>query len=149
MDMSWPPAPPPTDGSARENRVSKLVALELSSARYKRVRIVIRNLSPHGLGARADIELLPCEQVMVHLPDGRDVGAIVRWVRKNTFGLSLEERIEPEQLQPRPGTGAAIVPKDAELGFNRYRHTATSSRSGFQRTHRDEVLRSSNWLGER
>lgn len=149
MDMSWKPSPPPADGSVREIRVSKLVALELSSARYKRVRIVIRNLSPHGLGARADIELLPCEQVVVHLADGREVGAIVRWVKKNTFGLSLAERIEPEQLQPRAAPSAAIVPRDAELGFNRLRHTATSSRSGFQRTHRDEVLQSSHWHGER
>lgn len=145
MDMSWKTPATPADESVREVRVSKLVALELSSARYSRVKIVIRNLSPHGLGARADIELLPCEQVMVHLPDGRDVGAIVRWVKKNTFGLSLAERIEPEQLQPRAATGAAIVPRDADLGFNRLRHTATSSRSGFQRTHRDEVLQSSHW----
>ena len=149
MDMSWKTPLLPADESAREVRVSKLVALELSSSRYNRVKIVIRNLSPHGLGARADIELLPCEQVMVHLPDGRDVGAIVRWVKKNTFGLSLAERIEPEQLQPRPVAGAAIVPRDADLGFNRLRHTATSSRSGFQRTHRDEVLQSSHWHGER
>lgn len=149
MDMSWKTPSLPADESAREVRVSKLVSLELSSARYKRVKIVIRNLSPHGLGARADIELLPCEQVMVHLPDGRDVGAIVRWVKKSTFGLSLEERIEPEQLQARAASSAAIVPKDADLGFNRYRHTASSSRSGFQRTHRDEVLRTSNWHGER
>lgn len=149
MDMSWKSPLLAADESVREVRVSKLVALELSSARYKRVRIVIRNLSPHGLGARADIELLPCEQVVVHLPNGGQVGAIVRWVKKNTFGLSLEERIEPEQLQPRATASAVIVPRDAEISFNRLRHTGSSSRSGFQRTHRDEVLRSSNWRGER
>jgi PilZ domain len=148
MDMSWT-SPASTAASARESRVSKLVALEISSARYRRERIVIRNLSPHGLGARADIEVLPCEQVIVHLPDGRDVAAIVRWVRKNTFGLSLAERIEPEQLQPRAASSAAIVPRDAELGFHRLHHQASASRTGFQRTHRDEVLRSSNWRGER
>lgn len=149
MDMSWKPSTPSTNGPVRETRVSKLVALELSSDRYRRVRIVVRNLSPHGLGVRGDIELLPCEQVIIHLPDGRDVNAIVRWARKNTFGLSLEERIAPEQLQPRAAPSTVIVPRDAELGFHRLRHEASSSRSGFQRTHRDEVLRTSNWRGER
>ncbi len=129
--------------------MAKLVALNLSSARYSNVKIVVRNLSPHGLGARADIELLPCERVVVHLPNGQDVGAIVRWVRKNTFGLSLDERIEPDQLQPKTAAPGAIVPRDAELGFHRMLHTAGSSRSGFQRTHRDEVLRTSSWMGER
>ncbi len=149
MDMSWKPSTAEGNDSTREPRMAKLVALHLSSARYSNVKIVVRNLSPHGLGARADIELLPCERVVVHLPNGQDVGAIVRWVRKNTFGLSLDERIEPEHLQPRAAAAGAIVPRDAELGFNRLRHTAGSSRSGFQRSHRDEVLRTSSWMGER
>lgn len=149
MDMSWNPAAPDGTDSAREPRMAKLVALHLTSARYSNVKIVVRNLSPHGLGARAEIELLPCERVVVHLPNGQDVGAIVRWVRKSTFGLSLDERIEPEQLQPKASAASAIVPRDAEFGFNRLRHTAGSSRSGFQRSHRDEVLRTSSWMGER
>jgi PilZ domain len=149
MDMGWKPSTAADNDSTREPRMAKLVALHLSSARYDNVKIVVRNLSPHGLGARADIELLPCERVVVHLPDGQDVGAIVRWVRKNTFGLSLDERIEPAQLQPKPAAVSAIVPRDAEIGFNRLRHTAGSSRSGFQRSHRDEVLRTSSWMGER
>lgn len=144
--MSWKPSAPEASEPIREPRTAKLVALNLSSARYSNVKIVVRNLSPHGLGARADIELLPCERVVVHLPNGRDVGAIVRWVRKNTFGLSLDERIETEYLQPKAAGAAAIVPRDAELGFNRLRHTAASSRTGFQRSHRDEVLRSSSWV---
>ncbi len=149
MDMSWKPSTADDNDSTREPRMAKLIALNLSSARYSNVKIIVRNLSQHGLGARADIELLPCERVVVHLPNGQDIGAIVRWVRKNTFGLSLDERIEPEHLQPKAAVSGAIVPRDAELGFNRLRHTAGSSRSGFQRSHRDEVLRTSTWMGER
>ena len=147
--MSWKPSTDEANESTREPRMAKLVALHLSSARYSNVKIVVRNLSPHGLGARADIELLPCERVVVHLPNGQDVGAVVRWVRKNTFGLSLDERIETKHLQPKAAGAGAIVPRDAELGFNRLRHSAGSSRTGFQRSHRDEVLRSSTWMGER
>ena len=147
--MSWKPSTDEANESTREPRMAKLVALHLSSARYSNVKVVVRNLSPHGLGARADIELLPCERVVVHLPNGQDVGAVVRWVRKNTFGLSLDERIETEHLQPKAAGAGAIVPRDAELGFNRLRHSAGSSRTGFQRSHRDEVLRSSTWMGDR
>jgi len=145
MDMSWKHPAPVAGSDAREPRVAKLVAIELSSSRYQRVKIVVRNLSPHGIGARADIELLPCEHVTIHLPNGQDVGAIVRWVRKNTFGLSLDERIAPEQFQRSADGATAIVPRDAELSFHRLRHVASTARTGFQRSHRDEVLRSSSW----
>lgn len=145
MSMNWTIAPTPGHDSARETRTAKLISLEISGAQRRRTKIVVRNLSPHGIGGRGDIDLLPCEQVVVHLPDGRDVDAIVRWVRKNSFGLSLDERIDSEALQSRGSGPAAIVPRDAAIGFQPMKHTGTASRSGFQRSHRDEVLGSSDW----
>lgn len=147
--MTWTPADVTPDSSDREPRMSKLVSIEISSERQPRTRVVVRNLSAHGIGARGDCNILPCERVTVHLPDGRMVAATVRWVRKGTFGLSLDERIEPGAVQSKAGGRLAdIVPKDAEAGFERYRHYASQSRTGFSRSHREEVLKvSSDWKG--
>lgn len=145
MDMSWSPSRPDND-TAREPRVSKLVSLELSSDRHPPTKFVVRNLSPHGLGARGDIDLLPCERVIVHLPGERTVGATVRWVKKGTFGLALDDRVSAEEIQPKGKASTGLVTRDAEQGFQRLRHNADASpRSGFQRSHRDEVLRNSVW----
>ena len=144
MDMSWKPHVTDND-TAREPRVSKLVSLEISSDRHERTKIVVRNMSPHGLGARAEIDLLPCERVTVHMLDGSSVGATVRWVKKGTFGLSLDDRVDAASIQPKAKASGALVTRDAELGFQRMRHNAVTSRSGFQRSHRDEVLRTSDW----
>ncbi len=147
MTANWKISDPlPAGNSAREPRVAKLVALEISCVGGRRTKVVVRNLSPYGMGIRADIELLPCENVVVHLPGGRDVAAIIRWARKKSFGLSLEERIEPAMLKPGAADGP-IVTKDAGPGFHRMKHQPTTARSGFRRTHRDEVLNSSNWRG--
>lgn len=148
MDKSQPALMMMDEGSgvgARETRISKLVGIGLSSAMHKNVRVVVRNLSLHGIGARGDVSLLPCERITVHLPSGRNIGAMVRWVRKNTFGLLLDEQIDPQDFQPHVCPAGTIVPRDANLGFQRMYHQSSTARSGFQRSHRDEVLRSSNW----
>ncbi|MFM6853448.1 MAG: PilZ domain-containing protein [Sphingopyxis sp.] len=146
--MSWNPNNVDGAEALREPRTAKLMSVEISSSRYGPTKVVIRNMSSHGLGIRGDINLLPCELVVVHLPDGSRVGGIVRWANKNTFGLSLDERIDQSALQPRKmADGANLTTRDAEIGFQRIRHvvSGTASRSGFQRTHRAEVLRSSDW----
>ena len=149
MDMSWKTTTPP-DESAREPRVSKLMSVDISSARQPRTRIVVRNLSPHGIGCRGECDILPCERITVHLHDGREVGATVRWVRKGTFGLSLDERIDPAALHINTSATGAITPRDADLGFHRLRHQGSQSRTGFQRSHRDEVLTpASGWRAKR
>lgn len=146
MDMSWQKSMNSNEDSAREQRVSKLLSVEISTQNFGRLKIVIRNLSPHGIGARVDAALLPCERVTVHLPNGRDVEATVRWVRKGTLGLALDERIEPDAYVIKNSATGPLVARDAEIGFQRLRHASTPvSRSGFQRSHRDEVLRTSDW----
>jgi hypothetical protein len=132
----------------RETRTSKLLSVDISSARFARTRVVVRNLSSYGLGARSEIDLLPTEQITVHLPNGHDVAAIVRWVRRGTFGLSLGERIDPATLQTRNALDRPITTRDAKPGFEPFRvQAATQQRTGFQRSHRDEVL-SSSWRND-
>ena len=146
MTMNWIPESTELDAEAREPRTSKLVAVELSSDRHPPTRIVIRNLSSHGVGARGDLDLLPCERITLHLPSGGKIAGTVRWVRKGTFGIALDERVPAEFLQAKAGSAADIVARDAQIGFQPIRHTVEKAgRSGFQRTHRDEVLRQSSW----
>lgn len=147
MDMHWTP-PAAKSEDEREIRVSKLLTLEISSARHPRAKIVVRNLSPHGMGVRSDLEVLPCEHVTLYLPNGTEVGGIVRWVRKGTFGLSLDDRIEPDMLQPNTMGSGQITPCDSEIGFQRLQHTGTTVRSGFQRSHREQVLNNSRWIND-
>lgn len=144
MTMSWNPKSTEQDAAAREPRTSKLLAVELSSDRHPPARVVIRNLSSHGVGARGDIDLLPCERVLLHFPGGGRIAGTVRWVRKGTFGIALDERMPAEFLQAKAKSPAEIVTRDAQIGFQPVKHTVEhTGRSGFQRTHRDEVLRSS------
>lgn len=126
--------------AARETRVSKLLPLEVSSERHGRVRFVVRNISPYGIGGRGELELLPCERVTIHLPGDRQIGATVRWVRKNTFGFALDEPIDPTELQAKASTNGNLTPRDATQEFNVYKHSPSIHRPGFQRSHRDQVL---------
>ena len=145
--MNWNPNPLTDGDNARETRVSKLVTLEVSNMRGDRSKVVVRNLSPHGIGARSEINVLQCERVTVHLPDGTDIGATIRWVGKGTFGIALDDRIEPDMLKPGQNSAGSFEPRDSQIGFQRIRHTGTTARTGFQRTHREEVLFSSHWTG--
>lgn len=147
MTMEWtPPAAKPT--GPRADRKSQLVPLEIGSDRFGRTRVVVRNLSPYGLGVRGDVELIACERVIVYLPDGRQVGATVRWVRKNTFGLALDEAINPATLQPRPASKPAdLMTRDEQRGFVALQVNANVHRPGFIRSHRDEILDgASHWV---
>ena len=143
--MNWTPSTPSAGDNAREVRVSKLITLEVSNMHGDRCKVVVRNLSPHGIGARSDMNVLQCERVIVHLPGGTETGGTVRWVGKGTFGIALDDRIEPEMLKPGQNSGGTLTPCDSQIGFQRIRHTATTARSGFQRSHRDEILLSSRW----
>lgn len=145
MAMNWTPPTSEMDTQARENRVAKLLPIEVTLGNGQRIRVVVRNVSPHGIGARGEVDVVPCERLTVHTPDGRDIPATVRWVRKGTFGLYLDEPINPDMLQVKSAQ-STIVPRDAELGFRPLKHTGTTNRSGFQRTHRDQVLSNSSWI---
>ncbi|MEQ1509571.1 MAG: hypothetical protein ABL909_04115 [Sphingopyxis sp.] len=147
MTMHWNNGPD-TANTARETRVSKLLSIEISSARHSRSKIVIRNLSPHGIGARSDLDVIACEHVTVHMPNDVDIGAIVRWVKNGAFGLSLDERIEPDMLNPANPCRTQLTTSDSSIGFQRIQHEGSVSRSGFQRSHRQQVLNNSRWLND-
>lgn len=141
-----PPLWTPPGAQAREARTAKLVPVEISSMKHNRARVVVRNISSHGLGLKGDLDLIACERLVLHLPDGRDINATVRWVRKGGFGIYLDEQIESSDFQVRgDGTPNAINPRDSQPGFQVMRRPSTNTgHTGFQRTHRDEVLKDLN-----
>ncbi len=149
MTMNWSPPGADRDATARETRMSKLLSVEISRGGGPQERVVVRNVSPHGIGARGAIKLVPCERVDVHLPGGALRCAVVRWVNKDNFGLYFDEPIDPQSLQVRVASGGGITPRDAQLGFVALQHKATASRCGFQRSHRDQIIHgSSGWTGD-
>lgn len=146
--MDWNPNTASQTSGPRATRVSRLLPIEIGSERLGRQKVVIRNIAPYGLGARGDVELLACERLTVYLPDGHEIGATVRWVRKNTFGLALDEPINPAVFQPKGAAVATtLVAKDADLGFVPIQIKATIQRPGFQKSHRDQILDGSSlWV---
>ncbi len=142
MTANWNPnAGRAAPATTRADRTSRLVPLEISSDRLAQTRIVVRNLSPYGIGARGDVELIACERVTVHLPEDHKIGATVRWVRGQTFGLLLDERIEPAQLQVKPGSAPTdFVAKDSNVQFVPVKVNKDYHRPGFVRSHRDQIM---------
>jgi hypothetical protein len=150
MTMDWNPNKDPSAEAQRPVRVSKLLPLEIGTERLGRVTVVVRNISPYGLGVRSEVELLACERVTVFLPGDEQVGATVRWVRKGMFGLALDEAINPAALRAKAASLNDITTKDAQIGFvPLHIKTATQQRPGFQRSNRDNILNGhSHWVGD-
>jgi hypothetical protein len=148
MTMDWKPEP--AKSGPREERKSRLLPIEVGSERMDRTRVVVRNLSPYGLGVRGDIQLLACERVTVYLPGGFEVGATVRWVRNGTFGLALDEAINPAVLQPKAATGpSTLKPKGESDEFQLMKVRTDTRRPGFIRSRRDDILNGhSHWTND-
>jgi hypothetical protein len=149
MTMDWNPDREAKPQGTREIRMAKLLPIEIGSERLGRVKVVVRNISPYGLGVRSDVELLACERLIVFLPGDEQVGATVRWVRKGTFGLALDEAINPAALRANVAKSLTdLTTKDAQLNFAPVHvQPATQPRPGFQRSQRDSILNGhSQWL---
>lgn len=140
MTIDWNPSAAKAAGP-RADRKSQLVPVEIASDRVKRTKVIVRNMSPFGLGVRGEIELLACERLVIYLPDGREVGATVRWARKNTFGLALDEAINPAALQPKVADRPTeLTTRDDLAGFIPVQVQASTQRPGFVRSPRDQIF---------
>jgi hypothetical protein len=150
MTMDWNPRAAAKATAAREERRSRLLPIEIGSERFARTKVVVRNVSPYGLGVRGAVELLACERLTVYLPNKVEIGATVRWVRNGTFGLALDEPINPALLQPNATTNPLdLTHRDANPGFIPLQVNTNTQRPGFIRSHRDEILDgSSHWTSD-
>jgi hypothetical protein len=148
--MDWNPQAARKPEDPREERRSRLLPIEIASDRIARTKVVVRNLSPYGLGVRGQVELLACERLTVYLPDNSEIGATVRWVRDGTFGLALDEPINPALLQPKATTNPLnLTHRDQNPGFIPLQISQSTQRPGFVRSHRDEIFDgSSHWTND-
>ena len=110
-------ASPAQHGSAtrwqdREYRTTNILLAEMKGERTPNQRIVIRNVSARGLGARAQQQPPALGESVIVISDKLgELGGVVKWVRGDRFGLHLAvplkaneiDRLGSEWSEARPG----------------------------------------------
>lgn len=96
---------------SRTRRSSRIVRGTLIAPSGRECDVLIRNVSSHGLGAKAaNIDLNIGDQVTVQLPNiGRIIG-IVRWAGNGAFGIETSEELHADLLL-FSGAESGIIPK--------------------------------------
>ena len=103
----WPP---------RELRITSISVAQMRGAYTPSQRIVIRNLSAGGLGARAQIQPPGVgETVIITIERLGDLKAVVKWVRGDKFGLTLSSRLTAAELEQIYGDWSEVKPGFAML----------------------------------
>jgi len=75
----------------REMRRRGLTRLSLTIGNNPRQDIMVRDYSSRGFSAAAQATPPATDEVVaVHLPDGRTLWGIVRWVERNVFGVEFD-----------------------------------------------------------
>ena len=88
--------------------------------------IVIRDLSPKGLGARAQTRTpVLGERVVVTIDSLGEVKAMVKWVSRDLFGLHLFSSLSEARLDALRLSNIS-VPRSGPKGPNRYSTASTS-----------------------
>lgn len=88
-----------SDGTVRQPRERGLVRARVAVDRIPIQEIIIRNVSPQGIGAASrGAPLIMGERATVLFPDGRQVTGEVRWVNGPSFGLKLDHELDPQVL---------------------------------------------------
>lgn len=97
--MSYMAPIPPTDQVVREQRQPRIIRARLIHRDGEMQDIVIRNVSPTGLGASARGPApVRGERILVVLPGDQEVTGIVRWFGGHTFGMQLDNPLDLDAL---------------------------------------------------
>lgn len=90
---------PSTSKAAREPRSRRMFVAKLRSGRIGEQEIIVRNISPLGIGARVrgDSRLEKGEQVSLFL-GGETLLAEICWVSGDRFGARLFAEIDPARF---------------------------------------------------
>ncbi len=97
--MSYMAPIPPTDQVVREQRQPRIIRARLIHRDGEVQEIVIRNVSPTGLGGSARGPApVRGERIMVVLPGEQEVTGLVRWFGGHTFGMQLDMPLDLEAL---------------------------------------------------
>lgn len=85
----------------RERRRRGMVLVTLVDSAGETRAIMVRDVSAKGLSAAAQGEApVPDEVVSIHLPNGGVAWGLVRWVRRNLFGVEFGTTLhEPGEAQ--------------------------------------------------
>ena len=95
MEFSFEPA-----AALRESRLRRLLHATLSSVRTGDIEIVVRSVSPRGLGASTKAQPPRTgDAVTMQLPGDFVLSGIVRWVSGNAFGIALDFEFDPAVLE--------------------------------------------------
>jgi hypothetical protein len=82
----------PVDAASRSDRRTRLLRASMSALGRSPQEILVRNLSPRGLGGAARGEAFAVgERVRIVLPGEIHVGGIVRWTKARSFGVEFDE----------------------------------------------------------
>lgn len=85
----------PADQVIREQRQPRIIRARLIHRDGEVQDIVIRNVSPTGLGASARGPApVRGEHILVVLPGEQEVTGIVRWYGGHTFGMQLDQPLD-------------------------------------------------------
>ena len=97
--MSYMAPIPPTDQVVREQRQPRIIRARLIHRDGEVQEIVIRHVSPPGLGGSARGPApVRGERIMVVLPGEQEVTGLVRWFGGHTFGMQLDMPLDLEAL---------------------------------------------------
>lgn len=119
---------------SRTKRSSRIVRGTLIAPSGRECDVLIRNVSSHGLGAKAaNIDLSIGDQVTLQLPNiGRIIG-IVRWAANGAFGIETSKELH-EDLLLFSGVESRIMPKAEAYNVPRTFEPLTDTRRpGFGR----------------
>ncbi|MBC2665070.1 PilZ domain-containing protein [Novosphingobium flavum] len=78
-------------------------------------RVKVRNLSPGGMMAEANLRVVRGEKVAVNLRNAGWVEGSVAWVQENRFGVAFAEDIDPKAVR----ANAAATPLPDAMIVNR------------------------------
>ena len=97
--MSFMSSIPPNDQVVRSARQPRIIRARLLHRDGEEEDVVVRNVTPTGLGASARGPApVRGERVTVVLPGNQQVTGVVRWFSGRTFGIQLDHPLDLDAL---------------------------------------------------
>jgi len=121
-------------GAPRDGRPARLVHASIRSDRLPETTVLIRNISRHGIGAKARLDRLQVgDTVFIRLGPLDEVAGTLRWVRGDRFGVHLHEELNPDSFN-FSGSDWTVLNRPYERGhvYDQFRPTERAWRPGIK-----------------
>lgn len=86
---------------ANNDRLKRLIKIQLSNDRIHRVDAILRNVTEKGAGIELQVELQPGEQVLITMKNVEPFFSKVAWWNNNRAGLEFDGIVAPSLLTVR------------------------------------------------